>query len=323
MTVMSIRKDSRPFLPAHEWPTWLLIVGCHAAWLAVLLGHRALGPAWVLLAVPLVTLHSSLQHEALHGHPTRSRRLNELLVFPALGLFVPYRRFRDLHVRHHVDARLTDPYEDPESWYLGVGDWERSGPVMRALLRANATLLGRVTLGPALGLAGFWRSERRAALAGEPGVRRAWLLHVAALAPVVAVLAAAGVPVWLYALGVAYPAMSVLMVRTFVEHRAAERVGERTVVVEAGPVMSLLFLNNNLHAVHHAAPAVPWHALPARWRATRDATLAANGGYRYPGGYAEVAARWLVTRREPVVHPFAAAGRRDPSAKRATPAAAA
>ena len=263
----------------------------------------------MLLAVPLVTLHSSLQHEALHGHPTRSRRLNELLVFPALGLFVPYRRFRDLHVRHHVDERLTDPYDDPESWYVGADDWERAGPVLRALLNANATLLGRVTLGPALALAGFWRAEWRVARAGEPGVRRAWLLHVAALLPVVAALAAAGVPFWFYALGVAYPAMSLLMVRTFVEHRAAERVGERIVVVEAGPVMSLLFLNNNLHAVHHAAPRMPWYALPARWRATRDATLAANGGYRFAGGYAEVAARWLVTRREPVVHPFVGARR--------------
>ena len=47
-------------------------------------------------------------------------------------------------MRHHVDERLTDPYEDPESWYVGADDWERSGPVPRALLRANATLLGRV-----------------------------------------------------------------------------------------------------------------------------------------------------------------------------------
>ena len=312
-----MRTDCRSFVASREWPTWLLIVGCHGAWLAALLGRDAPGPAWVLLAVPLVTLHSSLQHEALHGHPTRSRRLNELLVFPALGLFVPYRRFRDLHVRHHVDERLTDPYDDPESWYVGAGDWERAGPVLRALLGANATLLGRVTLGPALALAGFWHAECRAARAGEPGVRRAWLLHVAALLPVVAALAAAGVPLWFYALGVAYPAMSLLMVRTFVEHRAAERVGERTVVVEAGPVMSLLFLNNNLHAVHHAAPSVPWYALPARWRATRGATLEANGGYRYPGGYAEVAARWLVARREPVVHPFIGASPAATAAPRA------
>ena len=304
---MSTRKDDRPLFPAREWPTWALMLACQGAWLAVVLGHGALGPAWAFAAVPFTVLHASLQHEALHGHPTASRRLNELLVFPALGLFVPYRRFRDLHVRHHVDERLTDPHDDPESWYVDAGDWSRTGPVTRALLRANATLLGRISIGPALAVAGFWRSEWRAARRGVPDVRRAWLVHAAALVPVLLALGAAGLPVLLYAAAVAYPAMSVLMVRTFVEHRAAGRVGERTAVVEAGPLMSLLFLNNNLHAVHHRVPSLPWYALPARWREERETTLLANGGYHYPGGYRSVAARWLVRVREPVVHP----GRRE------------
>jgi hypothetical protein len=63
----------------------------------------------------------------LHGHPTRSAALNEALVFPALGLFVPYRSFRDTHLRHHNDANLTDPYDDPESWYLPLPEWNRAG----------------------------------------------------------------------------------------------------------------------------------------------------------------------------------------------------
>ena len=41
-----------------------------------------------------VALHSSLQHEALHGHPTRHAPVNEALVFLPLGLFYPFRRFK-------------------------------------------------------------------------------------------------------------------------------------------------------------------------------------------------------------------------------------
>ena len=286
-----------------EWRTWLLIGGCYGGWLAVLIGHAALGPLWVAAAVLPVALHSSLQHELLHGHPTRHRWLNELLALPALGLFVPYRRFRDLHIAHHRDERLTDPYDDPESWYVGADDWAASGPLTRGLLALNATLLGRVVLGPALALAGFWRADARAIRRGESAVARAWALHVAALLPVLGVLAALGIHPLLYAAAVAYPAMSVLMIRSFVEHRAAEAVGERTVVVEAGRLTSLLFLNNNLHAVHHAAPSLPWYALPAAWRASRESVLEGNGGYHFPDGYLGVARRWLLAPREPVVHP--------------------
>lgn len=310
---MSIRKGCRAFHASREWPTWALLIACQGGWVAVLTYREALGVAWAIAAVLLVTLHSSLQHECLHGHPTRSRRLNELLVFPAPGLFVPYRRFRDLHVRHHVDERLTDPFDDPESWYLGADDWARAGPVTRALLSANRTLCGRLAVGPALALAGFWRGEWRAARADAAGVRKAWCLHALATVPVAATLAFAGLHPLTYALAVAYPAMSVLMIRTFVEHRAAALVGERTAVVEAGPILALLFLNNNLHAVHHAAPATPWYALPAAWRAARATVLERNGGYHFPGGYAEVARRWLLVPREPVVHPLAPGHDRAPA----------
>ncbi|MBR7508578.1 fatty acid desaturase, partial [Mycobacterium tuberculosis] len=67
----------------------------------------------------------SLQHEALHGHPTRSGWLNELLVSLPLGLFYPYRRYKHLHLKHHADERLTDPYDDPESYYRALGDWDK------------------------------------------------------------------------------------------------------------------------------------------------------------------------------------------------------
>ena len=301
---------ARRLAPVREWQTWLLLGGCYAGWALVLLGHRQLGALWMPAAAVLVTLHSSLQHELLHGHPTRSRPLNELLGFPALGLFVPYRRFRALHIAHHRDERLTDPYDDPESWYLAPEDWRRRGPLARALLALNATLLGRMLIGPVLAMHGFWRADGRAILGGDREITLAWLIHLVALVPVLSVLAVAGIDWWHYALFVAWPSMSILMVRTFVEHRAHEAVGGRTAVVEAGRLPSLLFLNNNLHAVHHRAPSLPWYELPARWRALRHEVLEENVGYHFPDGYTGVARRWLLRRREPIVHPLVAPRRR-------------
>lgn len=286
----------------REWPTWLALAGCYLVWAGAMAAWHIVG---LLAFVPLAlatAFHSSLQHEVLHGHPTRSARLNEALVWLPLGLYIPYRRFRDLHLRHHNDARLTDPYDDPESFYVDAGDYARLGPVMRRLLTFNATFAGRMLIGPALSLWGFWRAELGRALAGDRAVRNAWAHHLAGLALFVPLVWWSGVPLGLYALLAAYPAVSLIMVRSFIEHRAHEDPKKRSAVVESGPFLSLLFLNNNLHRVHHARPAVAWYRLPALYRAEREHYLAENGGYLIRG-YREVVRRWLVTPREPVVHP--------------------
>ena len=112
-----------------------------------------------------------------------------------------------------------------------------------------------------------------------------------------------GIPLADYLIFFAYPGTALTLLRSFLEHQAREAPGERSVLVEAGPVLSLLFLNNNLHALHHAEPGLPWYRLPARYRERRAALLAHNGGYRF-GGYLEVAARYLLRPKEPPVHPL-------------------
>ncbi|CAN0587241.1 unnamed protein product, partial [Ectocarpus sp. 12 AP-2014] len=145
-----------------EWPTVCLVAACYAGWMVAVFGLALLsiGLAVVTLAV-LLTLHSSLCHEALHGHPFPNRRVNEALVIAPLGLFVPYPRFRDLHLEHHRDSDLTDPYDDPESNYLDPAVWGVFPAWQRALFRVNNMLLGRMLLGPALGTARFVLSEVR------------------------------------------------------------------------------------------------------------------------------------------------------------------
>ena len=288
----------------REWPTWVALVACYTIWVLVIVWHEVLGWAWAVPATLMVTFHSSLQHEALHGHPTRSGLLNEVLVFPALGLFVPYRRFRETHLQHHNNVLLTDPYDDPESWYLSRHDWHRTSPVMPQVLKANATLAGRLLIGPALALYGLWRSDLRLMRAGDRQVTWAYALHIAGVVPVITFLVWVDIPLWIYGICVAYPGMSILMIRTYIEHGAEETVAERTAVIEAGLLPRLLFLNNNLHAVHHDHPYMSWYRLPAVWREQKMQILRANAGYHYPGGYLQVARHWLLRRREPIEHPF-------------------
>jgi len=185
-----VRRDrTNPASPRHaaglEWPTLALLLAAYLGWGAALYGMATLEGArpvaLALLAIAFSTLHSSLQHEVLHGHPTRHHGFHELLVALPLGVFIPYRRFKVLHLRHHNNARLTDPYDDPESFYLALADYRDLPAALRALLRLNNTLLGRLTMCPAIALAGFLLCEIKALRAGEPGVARAWAQHGAGL----------------------------------------------------------------------------------------------------------------------------------------------
>ncbi len=298
-----------------EWPTLALLGATYALWA---IATTAVPPALavVLLAVA-VAQHSSLQHEALHGHPTRAPWLNALLVGPALGLVVPYARFRDQHLAHHRDAVLTDPYDDPETNYFDPAVWAGLPNWVRMVLGANNTLLGRILLGPAIGIVIFLRGEWAGLRAGDRAVIRGWAWHVPAVAVVGLWLAWPGqMPLWAYGLG-AYGGMSLLKIRTFLEHQAHARASARTVIIEDCGPLALLFLNNNLHVVHHMHPDLPWYRLPAAYAARRAHYLRRNGGYAYRS-YADVFRRHLLRAKDPVPHPLWPAGQADPARPTAT-----
>lgn len=60
------------------------------------------------------------------------------------------------------------------------------------------------------------------------------------------------------------------MIRSLYEHRVARDPKHRTVINEAGPLMRLLYLNNNYHLVHRVLPHLPWYQLPYAYRIRRD-----------------------------------------------------
>lgn len=288
-----------------ELPTLGLLLANAAVWIGAIALTPALGAAYTLpIAAIMVTLHSSLQHEVLHGHPTRYAWLNEALVYCSPGLFIPYRRFKALHLRHHNNDRLTDPYDDPESFYLAWRTWAELPAVIRFLLKINNTLIGRLLIGPLVSLVGFYGAELRQIAAGSKAVRRAWLHHLAGLLPVLLILHfAGGLDLWLYALAAAYPGMGLLMLRTFAEHRAHETVAARSIIVEHCPIFSFLFLNNNLHLVHHTHPRAAWYDLPALYRKNREAWQAKNEGYVF-ASYLDLIRQFAFKQKEPVVHPL-------------------
>jgi fatty acid desaturase len=305
----TIRRDNPTALKRHgrpiEWRTLALMLGCYAAWAAAGSLYAISGWASIGLLALTIVLHSSLQHEAIHRHPTRHAGWNEALVFLPLGLLMPFRRYRAMHLAHHADSRLTDPYDDPESFYRALYDYRRLPRAIRTLLAWNNMLAVRILIGPVISATGFLLGELRAAIGPRhvrtPPERAAWRLHVAGLSIVAAIVHFGfRMPAYAY-LGSAYLALSVLAVRSFCEHQWAAAPDGRTVIVERS-LLGFLFLNNNIHLVHHRHPGMPWYALPAAYRARRDEWQAINDGYVFRS-YGAVIRAFALRSKEPVTHP--------------------
>lgn len=291
---------------AHlEWPSIALCLGIYVAFIALtLVGDTLPTPVLIAVGALLVAWHSSLQHEFIHGHPTPWRQLNRALATVPLSFWLPFESYRRSHLVHHIDEQLTDPLDDPESYYWTADAWNGLGALGRFLVLAHTTLAGRLVLGPAWNISRFLRSEWKAVRGGDRQRRMIWARHLTAVA---------GLSLWLfvvcridplvYAL-IVYAATSLLLLRSFAEHRASQGVFERTAIVENSWFFGPLFLFNNLHAAHHERPLLPWYELPAWYRANRARLITDNGGLVYDG-YWDVVRRFLFTPHDVVVHPTA------------------
>ncbi|MGH6947869.1 MAG: fatty acid desaturase [Kiloniellales bacterium] len=307
MTAKKEQRRGRGLLASLQWSTLAVAAAIYGGFGLTTFFHDAL-PWWVLAPLGgwLVAWHGSLQHEAVHGGPTPWPLVNRALVWPQPGLWLPYPLYVRLHLAHHDDQWLTDPDNDPESFYVRPETWERMSAPLRAVYWINNTLLGRVTLGPALVVARYWWSEAKLIARGDYSHTAAWLWHLPAVGVVLVwALAVCGLELWQYLLFFAYPGLSLTLVRSFLEHRAVGPVPQRTAIVESRGPMGLLFLHNNLHAVHHAEPELPWCQRPKVYRRERERFLKDNGSYVY-SGYAEVFARFLLWPKESPVLPSAA-----------------
>jgi fatty acid desaturase len=284
----------------YEGPTWLVAFAIYGGWVAVAVAHRTLVPCVALpIAIYVTAWHSSLQHETIHALRRVPRWLRTGLALPPLGIWFPYELYRREHVRHHATRDLTGP-DDPERFYVEPDEWSAMPGILRQIYRVNQTLAGRLIVGPALLLCRTYAGELGRVRAGDRRNVWLWIRHGTAVAVILWGLdVLAGIDPLTYVALVAYPAAALGLVRSFAEHRAAGDPADRTVTVVSRGALSLLFLNNNFHAAHHAMPDLPWYQLPASWRSGVTRSAAAYAGYR------SIARAWLVRPIDSPVRPAA------------------
>jgi fatty acid desaturase len=289
---------------AVEWQTAAVIALFAVAYVGLVSSAGSVpGALQVPLFAVLGAMFMSIQHEVLHGHPTRWTTANTVIGFVPLPLWLPYVRYKESHIVHH-SIELTDPLEDPESFYVNPDRWLHSGPLWRMFLRVNRTLGGRMTFGAAYGIVTYLWAELRRSLRSA-SVARAWVVHVAGCAALCWWLfGRQGVSPAIYCFGFSFGGYSLTLLRSFAEHRAVA-TGTRSAVIRASTPMSLLYLNNNLHHTHHALPNVAWYRLPNVHAELGGDQIAADGAGLYQGGYWEIAKRYMFRPFCQPIHPLA------------------
>lgn len=293
-----------------------MLIAILCVWVLVLLAgdyavaHPALYALNCVILSLILALHSSLSHEAVHGHIIRPRWLNDALVTPNLSLFLPYLRYKQTHIQHHECAALGQPGADPESFYVLPAYWRKLPLIGQLFHRFFSTFAGRLALGWLRMCFGGVASDIKACLSGDKPIIQAWALHIMAVIPVLMVILNSP---WLslpaYLIFCVVPASMLLTVRSYIEHRAEEENENRSVIVQSNWFFKLLFLNNNLHLVHHEKPQLPWYEVGRDFNQNRSYWQSLTGGY-YFTGYGEVfrhfamrAPRWLSPPIYPADHP--------------------
>lgn len=278
-----------------EWRTLLVVVAVYALTALTVIRYETLTP-W--LAVPFLSVlgawHLSMQHEVLHGHPFKNQYLNDAIGSIPITLWIPYLAFKKDHLEHHV-SDLTNPALDNESYYVSQEQWDKAGKIRRAAWTANRTILFRMFVWTIVSTITYVLSVLKRAVRGEQGDRLAVALHVVGVAFVVYLVSLSSMPVWVFALGTVYGGRILNAIRPFPEHKYQSGVETRTAMIMAGPFMSLLMLNNNLHIAHHDEPWVPWYRYSNLMDRVNAVQRAREAGVLYEGGYAEVFRRFSFT----------------------------
>lgn len=285
-----------------EWRTVAVVVAVYAGTIAVVANHGRLGGVLTLLLLAWFgAWHLSIQHELLHGHPFSKTWMNNAVASVPVTLWIPFMMFKADHLEHHR-TDLTTPGIDNESFYVDPQDWEKMGPIRRGYYWANRTILFRMFVNTVVSTYQYHAWKVRLVAKGDRFTINAYLLHLVLLVPTIwLVVDVAGMPLWQYALGVTYGGRVLNAIRPFPEHKYQEGVELRTAMIMAGPVMSLLMLNNNLHVPHHDEPAQPWYDYRKVAKRVNAEERASEAGLLYRGGYLEVFRRYSFKPVDPPV----------------------
>ena len=276
-----------------DWRTLVIAVLVYGGWLATVFLHKQM-PWWATFA--LLTWfgawHLSLQHELVHGHPFRNSKLNAALASLSLTMWVPFLSFKRDHISHH-NSTLTHPKLDTESYYSMPEQWQHSGRFLRSIYWANRTIAFRLTIWSVFSTVQYFFADAWRAIRNVDNARSAWVLHIPALIAVTYIVNnLAGMSMIEYLIGGVLASHSLNMMRSFAEHKTLGDESTRTAVIDAGRVMSLLMLNNNLHIAHHDEPSAPWYKVPEVAERLNAFERAQKIDALYKGGYGELLRRF-------------------------------
>ena len=281
------------FKSPGDWRTLVIAVLVYGGWLATVFLHKQM-PWWATFA--LLTWfgawHLSLQHELVHGHPFRNSKLNAALASLSLTMWVPFLSFKRDHISHH-NTTLTHPELDTESYYSMPERWQHSGRFLRSIYWANRTIAFRLTIWSVFSTVQYFFADAWRAIRNVDNARSAWVLHIPGLIAVTYIVNnLAGMSVIEYLIGGVFASHSLNMMRSFAEHKTLGDESTRTAMIDAGRVMSLLMLNNNLHIAHHDEPSAPWYKVPEVAERLNAFERAQKIDALYKGGYGELLRRF-------------------------------
>jgi fatty acid desaturase len=280
---------------AGEWKTLGVIVAVYGLTVLTVVRYDVLTP-W--LAIPMLAVlgawHLSMQHEVLHGHPFKSQFINDAIGSIPVTLWMPYFAFKKDHHEHHK-SDLTNPELDNESFYVTQEQWDNAGTIRRAAWTANRTILFRMFVWTIVSTISYVMLVLKRAARNEQGDRLAVVLHVIGVVAVVYLVSLSSMPLWQFALGTVYGGRILNAIRPFPEHKYQNGVETKTAMIMAGPFMSLLMLNNNLHIAHHDDPKIPWYRVNELSKRVNAVERAREAGVLYEGGYAEVFRKFSFT----------------------------
>lgn len=243
-------------------------------------GTPWLWPATALLGVLEIALFAPL-HETTHRTPFRSPWLNRAVGWLAgFVLLLPPEGFRLFHLAHH--RHTQDPEHDPE--LIGAAPLTRTRYIQHLTglpyWHAQLTDLRRNATGDA---ARPWVPP-----ASRPTVIREARVYAALYATVAVATAFTTLPLLLWAIPVLL-GQPVLRWVLMAEHHGCPTTDDRlanTRTTLAGRAFALLFWNANLHAEHHLAPGIPFHALPKLHALIRSQLATVSPSY--PAAHGEI-----------------------------------
>ena len=281
------------FKSPGDWRTLVIAVLVYGGWLATVFLHKQM-PWWATFA--LLTWfgawHLSLQHELVHGHPFRNSKLNAALASLSLTMWVPFLSFKRDHISHH-NTTLTHPELDTESYYSMPERWQHSGRFLRSIYWANRTIAFRLTIWSVFSTVQYFFADAWRAIRNVDNARSSWVLHIPGLIAVTYIVNnLAGMSMIEYLIGGVFASHSLNMMRSFAEHKTLGDESTRTAMIDAGRVMSLLMLNNNLHIAHHDEPSAPWYKVPEVAERLNAFERAQKIDALYKGGYGELLRRF-------------------------------